>query len=104
MEPISRSPRVPVKRNWSPKRINRELRARGFRQVDVVQATGRSQSTVSEVISAKVTSLPTAEAIAALLDRRPWEIWPRRYAEPATSTGETKTAPTAEPEPIPHAS
>ena len=99
MEPITRSSKP---RNWTRKRINRELAARGLRQADLVQRIGKSQSLVSEVVSGKLKSLPVALVIAEALGvRSPHEIWPRLYAE--TSAVPT-TAPMDEPAAIAQAS
>ena len=105
MNPITES-RKP--RNWTRRRINAELKARGLRQSDLVRRTGKSQPMVSEVVAGRRKSQPIADAIAAALDRQPWEIWPRLYAAPAapaTPTGEPTTEPTASttPEPAPRA-
>jgi len=95
MEPITRSNKP---RNWTRKRINRELAARGLRQSDLVRQIGKSQSLVSEVVSGKLKSLPVALVIADALGSMPHEIWPRVYAPPS---GEPSSEPTAEPDPAP---
>lgn len=83
-------------RNWTRKRINAELRARGLRQSDLVRRTGKSQPMVSEVVAGRRKSQPIADAIAAALGRQPHEIWPRLYAAPAAPT-EPIEAPRTEP-------
>ena len=102
MNPITESRRP---RNWTRRRINAELKARGLRQADLVQRTGKSQPMVSEVVAGRRKSQPIAAAIAAALGLQPHEIWPRLYAAPATPTGEPTTAPMAAttPEPAPAA-
>ena len=66
-------------RNWTRQRINRELRARGLKQSDLVERLGRAQSLISEVIGGRMSSLVVATAIAAELGTSPDVIWPRRY-------------------------
>lgn len=93
MQPITESKKP---RNWTRKRINAELKARGKRQSDLVRSTGKSQPMVSEVVAGRRKSAPIAEAIAAALGRHPHEIWPRLYAPPS---GEPMTEATGEPAP-----
>lgn len=92
MESISRSQKP---RNWTRKRINRELRLVGVCQADIVRELKRSQSLVSGVIDGTETSLPVATAVAAKLGRTAREIWPRIYGKPARakSTGGPTTEP-----------
>lgn len=97
-EPIARSSKP---RNWTRKRINRELEARGLRQADMVRRSGKAQSVISEVVGGKMKSLPVAAVVAEALGLQPHDIWPRLYAapasEPATSTDAPMTEPTAGP-------
>lgn len=93
MEPITRSNRP---RNWTRKRINRELEARGLKQAVLVKQIGKSQSLVSEVVAGKLKSFPVALVIADALGRHPHDIWPRLYAPPS---GEPMTEATGEPAP-----
>ena len=69
-------------RNWTRKRINRELKAIGCKQADLMRQLGKSRALVSEVVSGKQKSMAVATAIAAALGRLPHEIWPRLYAAP----------------------
>jgi lambda repressor-like predicted transcriptional regulator len=93
MQPITESKKP---RNWTRKRINAGLKARGFRQRDVVKETGRSQPMVSEVVAARRKSWPIAWAVARRHDRKPWEIWPRLYAAPPSE--EPSSESTSEPD------
>lgn len=93
MEPITESRRL---RNWPRRKINAELKARRKCQADVVRLTGKSQPMVSEVVAGRRKSLPIASAIAEILGRQPYEIWPRLYAAPAPAAAPTE-APTTEP-------
>lgn len=94
MEPITRS-RKP--RNWTRKRINRELEVRGLRQADLVRRIGKSQSLVSEVVSGQLKSLPVASVVAEALGLQPHDIWPRIYAAPAPEPATSTDAPMTEP-------
>lgn len=97
-EPIARSSKP---RNWTRKRINRELDARGLKQADMVRRSGKAQSVISEVVGGKMKSLPVAAVVAEALGLQPHDIWPRLYAapvsEPATSTDAPKTEPNLAP-------
>lgn len=94
MEPITESKRP---RNWTRRRINAELKARGLRQSDLVRQTGKSQPMVSEVVAGRRKSQPIADALAAALGMHPYDIWPRLYAPP---TEEPTTGPTGSPDAI----
>ena len=85
-------------RNWTLKKVNAELRARGLRQADLVRQLGKAQGLISGVAAGKVKSLPVATVVAAVLGKQPHEIWPRLYAPPS---GEPSSEPTAEPDPAP---
>jgi len=93
MEPITESKRP---RNWTRRKINAELKARGKRQADLVRQTGKSQPMVSEVVAGRRKSQPIAEAVAAALGLHPHDIWPRLYAPPS---GVPTTEATVEPGP-----
>lgn len=95
------APLAPLPRNWSRKRFNRELKRFNTSQADQVRRLRYSQSLISMVISCKATSLPCATDLAAVIGRKPWEIWPRLYAPPAegTPSGAPTTEPTPEPAP-----
>lgn len=93
MEPFARTNKP---RNWTRKRINRELKAAGLKQADMVRSLGKSRALVSEVVSGKQKSLPVATALASALGRHPHDIWPRLYAPPS---GEPMTEATGEPAP-----
>ena len=92
MEPIERSSKP---RNWTRKRVMRELAARGVRQADLVARSGRAQSTVSEVMGGLKKSLAVATVVADSLGLHPHDIWPRLYAPPPSVA--PTTAPTEAP-------
>jgi lambda repressor-like predicted transcriptional regulator len=94
MEPFTRTAKP---RNWTRKRINADLKARGTCQADLVRASGKSPAMVCEVVAGKRKSLPIATVIAAALGRQTWEIWPRLYVAPAMSTDVPTTAAMAAP-------
>lgn len=86
-------------RNWSRKRLNRELKAVGLRQADIARTAGRAHSLVSEVIAGKTKSFAVASMIAAPLGRHPHDIWPRLYAPPVPPSGEPMKEATDGPAP-----
>jgi len=85
-----------ITRNWSAKRITRELRAIGVTKSALADSIGRARTTVSEVACGRLKSLPVATALASALGRHPHDIWPRIYAPPS---GEPTTEATGEPAP-----
>jgi lambda repressor-like predicted transcriptional regulator len=102
MEPITRTNRT---RNWTRRRINEELKARGIKQADLVRQTGRSKAMVSEVVAGLRKSRPVAVVIAGVLGLHPHEIWPRLYAPTTVAVAPTEEpTPEPTPEPIPYAS
>lgn len=75
----------------------RELSARGLSPKDIETATGRSRSTVSEVLGGRKKSTAVAGVIAEALGMQPWDIWPRIYAAPDSTIGQTANPVAAAP-------
>ena len=88
---------VDRKRNWTRRRVMREMSKRGVSPRDIETATGRSRSTVSEVLGGKKKSTAVAEAIAGALGMQPSDIWPRIYAAPASTSGQVANPVAAAP-------
>ena len=88
-------------RTWPARKISAALQAAGLTHEALAGELGCSRSNVSQVVGGLTKSWRVAYAIGDAIGRRPWEIWPRIYAEPAAATPPSE-APT--PEPIRHAS
>lgn len=91
MEPV-RKPRL---RNWKPQRITQAMHRAGVTHESLALQIGRSRSIVSVVVGGRSKSAAVAAAVAEVIGRKPWEIWPRLYAPPAG--GSPSEAPTTEP-------
>jgi lambda repressor-like predicted transcriptional regulator len=95
MEPV-RKPRL---RNWKPQRITLAMHQMGVTHESLAQQLVRSRSIVSLVVGGRSKSAYVAGAVAEVIGRKPWEIWPRIYAPPAE--GSPSEAPMTEPTPEP---
>ena len=86
-------------RTWHPRRVSDAVHAAGLSYAAIARQLGCSRPFVSQVAWGRERNQRIADAIAAAIGRKPWEIWPRLYAVPTTPT----PGPEAIREPIPHA-
>ncbi len=91
-------------RTWPARKITAAMHAAGLTHEALAAELGCSRSNVSQVVGGLTKSWRVAYAIGDAIGRRPWEIWPRIYAEPTTAAPTTESTGSAESEPIRHAS